>query len=48
LAVGKTPVINYTPLAEIISAKKEEVSLPETTTLNQVAEPSENYVRAEK
>jgi hypothetical protein len=43
LTVGKAPVIIFKPLAEIIPAENEEVSVPETTTLNQVAEPSGKY-----
>ncbi len=44
LAVGKVPVINFMPLAEIISTESEKVYSPETTTLNKVAEPTENYI----
>jgi len=43
LAVGKTPIIVFKPLTEIITADSEEVSYPETQPLNQVAEPLENY-----
>jgi transcriptional regulator with XRE-family HTH domain len=48
LAVGKAPVINFIPLAEIISTKNEKVYSPETPTLNKVAEPIENYRGARK
>jgi transcriptional regulator with XRE-family HTH domain len=43
LAVGKAPVINFMPLAEIISTELEKVYPPESPTLNNVAEPTENY-----
>lgn len=48
LAVGKAPVIVFKPLEEILPAENEEVSSPETTSLNQVAEPVENYKRTGK
>ncbi len=48
LAVGKVPVINFMPLAEIISAESEKVYSPESPTLNQVAEPTEKYLGAGK
>lgn len=41
LAVGKAPLINFTPLAEII--QNENTSSPEMTTFNQLAEPTEKY-----
>jgi transcriptional regulator with XRE-family HTH domain len=44
LAVGKAPVINFMPLAEIISTENEKVYSPETSSLNKVAEPIENYL----
>jgi hypothetical protein len=44
LAVGKAPVINFMPLADIISAESEKFSSPETMAINQVAEPVENYL----
>jgi transcriptional regulator with XRE-family HTH domain len=44
LAVGKAPVIIFKPLTKIISAKNKEVSSPETQPLNQVAEPTLNYL----
>ena len=34
LAVGKAPVINFTPLAEIISTESKKVSSSETLSLN--------------
>jgi len=43
LAVGKAPVINFMPLAEIISTESEKVYSPEAPTLNQVAEPVAKY-----
>lgn len=43
LAVGKVPVINFMPLAEIISTESEKVYSPELSPLNKVAEPTENY-----
>jgi len=43
LAVGKAPVIVFKPLAEITQTENEEVSSPETSQINQVAEPIENY-----
>jgi transcriptional regulator with XRE-family HTH domain len=43
LAVGKAPVINFTPLAEIVSAENEKESSPEMQPINQVAETTENY-----
>ena len=43
LAVGKAPVIVFKPLTEFIPAENNEVSSPETPTLNKVAEPIENY-----
>jgi transcriptional regulator with XRE-family HTH domain len=42
LAVGKAPVIVFKPLAEIIPAENKEVYSPETPSLDQVAEPTEN------
>lgn len=43
LAVGKAPVINFMPLAEIVSNESEKITTYETPPLNQVAEPVENY-----
>jgi hypothetical protein len=48
LAVGKAPLIYFTPLVEIISAESEKISPSETPPLNQVAEPVENYKRIGK
>jgi transcriptional regulator with XRE-family HTH domain len=48
LAVGKAPVINFMPLANIISAEGEKFSSTETQPINQVAEPVENYKRIGK
>ena len=46
LAVGKAPVINFIPLAEIIESEK--VYSPETPPLNKVAESNKNYMGAGK
>jgi len=43
LAVGKMPVIVFKTLTEIIPAENKEISSPETSPLNKVAEPTENY-----
>ena len=43
LAVGKAPVINFTPLAEIIPADSKKGYASRTSPLNKVAEPTENY-----
>lgn len=43
LAVGKAPVINFTPLAEIIPANSKKDYAPGPSPLNKVAEPTENY-----
>jgi transcriptional regulator with XRE-family HTH domain len=48
LAVGKAPVINFMPLAEIISAESEKVYSHKTPSLNKVAESTENYKGAGK
>jgi transcriptional regulator with XRE-family HTH domain len=48
LAVGKAPVINFLPLTEIISVDSEKVYATETSLLNKVAEPTENYKDAGK
>ena len=48
LAVGKAPVINFLPLAEIISEESEKVYTSKTSSLNKVAEPAENYKDAGK
>ena len=48
LAVGKAPVINFMPLAEIVAAEKEKVSSVETLPLNIVAEPVQKYKNTEK
>jgi hypothetical protein len=48
LAVGKAPVINFMPLAEIVSTESEKASSPETQPINQVAESVENYKRIGK
>ncbi len=43
LAVGKAPVINFMPLAEIISAEGEKFSISEKQPINQITEQVENY-----
>ena len=43
LAVGKAPVVDFKPLAEIVNTNGEEVSSPATPPLNRVADPVENY-----
>jgi len=47
LAVGKAPLISFTPLAEIISPESEKVNTSEAQPLNQVAEPTETYLSKE-
>lgn len=48
LAIGKAPVIDFKPLAEIIPAENEVVSSPGTLSINQVAEPDEKYMSTGK
>ena len=48
LAIGKAPVINFEPLAEITHIVNNEVSSSEAPPLNQVAEPIEIYKNTEK
>lgn len=43
LAVGKAPVINFTPLAEIISSEREKITSSEILPIDKVAEPNESY-----
>ena len=48
LAVGKAPVINFMPLAEIISTESEKVYSLQTPPLNKVAEPTKDFSSAGK
>ena len=48
LAVGKAPLINFMPLAEIISLENEKVYSSQTPPLNKVAEPVKTYDSIEK
>jgi transcriptional regulator with XRE-family HTH domain len=43
LAVGKTPVLEFKPLAETIHPTQKEVTPIQDATLNQVAEPYKPY-----
>lgn len=43
LAVGKTPVLEFKPLEEIIQSSEKEADPIQDSTLNQVAEPNERY-----
>lgn len=43
LAVGKTPVLEFKPLEEIIQSSEKEANPIPDSTLNQVAEPNERY-----
>ncbi len=43
LAIGKVPLLEFKPLAEIAKAAKKEVASAQNATLNQVAEPDEHY-----
>jgi transcriptional regulator with XRE-family HTH domain len=43
LAVGKVPVIVFTPLAEIIQNEKEKISSLAKPPIDKVAEPGSNY-----
>ena len=43
LAVGKAPIIDFKPLAEIIQADNEQASTILNPSLTKVAEPSEPY-----
>ena len=43
LAIGKAPIIEFKPLAEIGNAINEVIDPDQNTTFNRVAEPVETY-----
>jgi len=44
LAIGKAPLLEFKPLAEIAKVNKKEVTSIQDATLNQVAEPDEQSI----